>query len=282
MECLSFKRLKAPCHWLRYHLLLYCVASLRSPHRPWLYSRKPESIRKLMSGFVPWKEYLGVGLFRHGSGAYAYTTDETALDADGSLFAYHPDNIGRDDLRFASWPSGDEDWRSILVSDPDDPTRPFMQNDGPAKGFFLSMTTLRCSFGSPTDPLTYVNSETIPYIVFPVDFLKIQGVGGFGDLGMARNLSNGRSSWAIVADQGPAGHPLGEISLQLAENLGGARVNPRNGDGIAPGPVEYMVFPNSRLSPPWPQSADALEATASRHFSTVGGWGTRISNGSNL
>jgi hypothetical protein len=64
-------------------------------------------------GFEPWTGYLGTQLARHDSGAYTYTTDHVALDADGSLFAYHPDNIGRDDLRFASWPTGDEDWRRM-------------------------------------------------------------------------------------------------------------------------------------------------------------------------
>ncbi len=217
-------------------------------------------------------EYRGVALVRHSSGAYAYTTDHIALDADGSLFAYHPDNIGRDDLRFASWPSGDEDWRSILVPDPVDPQRPYVQREGPAKGYFLSMTTLRCSVRVSTDPHAYVDSEVIPYLVFPADFLKIEGVGGFGDLAVARNLTNGSSSWAIVADQGPAHHPLGEISIRLAENLGGVSVNPRNGDGIAPGLVEYIVFPNSRFDPPWPQLAEALEATALRLFANIGGW----------
>lgn len=225
-----------------------------------------------MNGFAPWTEYRGIAFSRHASGVYAYTTDHTALDADGSLFAYHPDNIGRDDLRFASWPSGGEDWRSILVPDPGDPTRPYVQNEGPAKGYFLSMTTLRCLLSIPTDPRAYVDSEAIPYLVFPADFLKIEGAGGFGDLAVARNLSNARTSWAIVADQGPASHPLGEISLRLAENLGGVSVNPRNGNGIAPGPIKYIVFPNSRLDPPWPQTAEALEATALRLFATIGGW----------
>lgn len=225
-----------------------------------------------MSGFKPWTDYRGVALRRHASGAYTYTTDEIALDADGSLFAYHPDNIGRDDLRFASWPSGDEDWRWILVSDPSDPTRPYVQTEGPAKGYFLSMTTLRSADADPTDPRAYVDSELFPYLVFPVDFLRIDGVGGFGDLAMARNQSNGRCSWAIVADQGPAGHPLGEISLRLAENLGGTNVNPRNGDGIAPGCVEFMIFPDSRLFPPWPQSFAALQSAAKRAFEEVGGW----------
>lgn len=225
-----------------------------------------------MNGFEPWRDYRGVMLSRHRSGAYTYTTDHIALDADGSPFAYHPENIGRDDLRFASWPSGDEDWRWILVADPEDPTRPYVQREGPARGYFLSMTSLRSSCMSPTDPRAYVDSEAFPYIVFPQDFLEIEGVGGFGDLAMVRNRSNGRASWAIVADQGPTGHPLGEISLRLAENLGGVNVNPRNGDGIAPGDIQYIVFPSSRLDPPWPQTADALELASLRLFASIGGW----------
>jgi len=225
-----------------------------------------------MSGFEPWTEYLGTPIARHPCGAYTYVTDEIALDADGSPFAYHPDNIGRDDLRFASWPSGKEDWRSILVADPADPELPYVQNGGPAKGYFVSMTTLQSWVGKSTDPASYVDSEEIPYLVFPTDFLKIDGVGGFGDVAMVRNLSNGRTSWAVVADQGPSGHPLGEISLRLAENLGGVSPNPRNGEGIAPGTVQFVVFPNSRLSPPWPQTAEALELTARQLLDNAGGW----------
>lgn len=225
-----------------------------------------------MAGFVSWTEYCGVALSRHSSGAYLYATDHVALDADGSLFAYHPDNIGRDDLGFASWPSGSEDWRWILVADPDDPSRPYVQREGPAKGYFLSMTTLRCSSSSALDPACYVDSEKIPYIVFPAGFLAIEGVGDFGDLAMARNLANGLVSWAIVADQGPSTHPLGEISLALAENLGGVNVNPRNGEGIAPGTVQYMIFPGSRLVPPWPQSAERLEQAARALLAATGGW----------
>ena len=225
-----------------------------------------------METFVPWTAYRGVTLRRHRSGAYIYTTDHVALDADGSPFAYHPDNEGRDDLRFASWPSGDEDWRWILVADPAEPSRPYVQRDGPAKGYFLSMTTLRDVGGDTTNPSTYVDSEAVPYLVFPADFLKIDGVGGFGDLAMVRNLASGRESWAIVADQGPAPHPLGEMSLRLAEALGGKDPNPRNGDGIAPGAVAVMMFPGSRLDPPWPQDAAVLEATARRRFDELGGW----------
>ena len=225
-----------------------------------------------MSRFAPWTEYLGLPLVRHVSGAYSYTTDHVALDADGSLFAYHPGNTGRDDLAFASWPSGDEDWRSILVADPAQPERPYVQSSGPAEGYFLSMTTLQALDGSSTDPATYVDSEATPYLVFPGDFLRIEGVGGFGDLAMVRNLFNARESWAIVADQAPASHRLGEISIRLAETLGGVNVNPRNGEGLAAGPVQYVVFPNSRLDPPWPQTAEALGRTAHRLLEKIGGW----------
>lgn len=228
-----------------------------------------------MSAFEPWTEYLGLKLARHASGAYTYITEDIALDADGSLFAYHPDNIGRDDLRFASWPIGDEDWRSILVADPHDPHRPYVQSEGPARGYFLSMTTLRSSVGSATEPDTYVDSEEIPYLVFPAGLLRIGGVGGFGDVAMVRHLATGHTSWAVVADQGPENHPLGEISLGLAERLGGVYVNPRNGDGIAPGPVQFVVFPNSRREPPWPQTAEVLEHTARRLLESIGGWPRR-------
>lgn len=223
--------------------------------------------------FAPWTDYVAVPLLRDtGSGAYIYTTDHMALDADGSLFAYHPDNKGRDDLGFASWPSGDEDWRWILVADPADPSRPWVQRHGPAAGYFLSMTTLRNPLGDVTDPASYVDSEAIPYLVFPANFLQIEGVGGFGDVAMARSLATGKQTWAVIADQGPAPHPLGEVSLALCEALGGVHPNPRDGEGIPPGPYQYMVFPNSRLDPPWPQSAAALEAKARTLFAQAGGW----------
>lgn len=225
-----------------------------------------------MSRFVHWQEYRGTEILRHRSGAYSYTTDHVALDADGSPFAYHPENIGRDDLHFASWPKGEEDWRWILVADPSDPDRPYVQRSGPAKGYFLSMTSLRSAQGSPTDPGTYVDSEAVPYLVFPGDFLRVEGVGSFGDLAMARNLANGRESWAIVADQAPASHPLGEMSMRLAESLGGVNVNPRNGEGIAPGAIQYLIFPCSRLDPPWPQSLEALAKRANELFDAIGGW----------
>ena len=228
--------------------------------------------KEIAMRFAEWTDYRGVALRRHGSGAYCYTTDHLALDADGSLFAYRPDNKGRDDLGFASWPSGDEDWRWILVADPDDPARPFVQRDGPAEGYFLSMTTLRDPAGVATDPACYVDSEAIPYLVFPANFLKIEGVGGFGDVAMARNLRTGDESWAVVADQGPAPHRLGEVSLKLCEGLGGTHPNPRNGDGIAPGPYQYLVFPGSRLDPIWPQPAESLEARARTLFDAIGGW----------
>jgi hypothetical protein len=223
--------------------------------------------------FEPWTSYCGVELRRDpASTAYVYTTDHMALDADGSLFAYHPDNKGRDDLGFASWPSGDEDWRWILVADPVDPTRPWVQPNGAAKGYFLSMTTLRDPHGAATDPASYVDSETVPYLVFPANFLKIDCIGGFGDLAIARNLASGEESWAVVADQGPAPHPLGEISLRLCEALGGVDPDPRNGDGIPPGPYQYLIFPGSRLDPPWPQPNAALEAQALALFDQAGGW----------
>lgn len=43
-------------------------------------------------------------------------------------------------------------------------------------------------------------SEPFPYLALPANFLKLEGVGGFRDLAVARNLAVRRMSWAIIAD----------------------------------------------------------------------------------
>jgi hypothetical protein len=60
---------------------------------------------------------------------------------------------------------------------------------------------------------------------------------------------NGQESAAIVADVGPRNDPLGEVSIRLAENLGGHNVNPRNGAGMPTGRFAYVVFPRSKATP---------------------------------
>lgn len=204
------------------------------------------------------------------SESYFYATDRMAIDADGAPNAYHPQDRGIDALSNGGFPHGA--WKSIIVTDPANPRQPFVQTSGPFAGFFVSKTTLQDPSKNETDPTRYVDSTQVPYIVFPGNFHALRGTGTMGDFAMVRNLRNHKVSVAIVADVGPRSAPLGELSIRLAENLGGVNVNPRNGSGMPRGPFLYVVFPKSRLMPKWPVSAARMVGTGDAVLAAMGGW----------
>jgi len=204
------------------------------------------------------------------STAYFYMTERMAIDADGAPNAYHPDDQGIDALANAGFPGAG--WKSILVVDPLDPTKPFVQREGRFAGFFLSKTALQASSRADTDRRRYVDSTEIPYVVFPGAFHALNGTGTLGDLAVVRNLHNNRVTPAIVADIGPHHAPVGEVSVRLAENLGGAHVNPRNGAGMPKGPFLYVLFPKSRSTPAWPVTIERIDTVATAALSALGGW----------
>lgn len=81
-----------------------------------------------------WFTYRGTEIFHVGdTGAYSYKTGHVELDADGCPRAYHPDDTGLDFLANAGFPHGG--WRSVLVVDPQDPSRPFVQQGRPRASF---------------------------------------------------------------------------------------------------------------------------------------------------
>jgi hypothetical protein len=205
-----------------------------------------------------------------GSNAIFYVTERMAIDADGAPNAYHPQDKGIDALANAGFPHGG--WKSILAVDPRDSTKPFVQTSGALAGFFVSKTTLQDPTRDETDPGRYVDSTQIPYVVFPGAFHAVTGTGSMGDLAMVRNLRNNKVTAAIVADIGPRNAPLGEVSIRLAENLGGASVNPRNGRGMPDGPFLYVLFPGTRSTPRWPLTMERIDALAISALTAIGGW----------
>jgi len=217
------------------------------------------------------REYQGTKLFRlPDSTAYFYVVNRMAVDADGAPNAYHPQNRGIDALANAGFPNGA--WRSILVVDPRHPDRPFVQPDGEFAGFFVSMTTLQDLTLPATDIHRYVDATRIPYLVFPGAFFALPGTGDFGDIAVGRQIRSGKESPAIVADKGPRNAPLGEVSIRLAENLGGSNVSPRTGRGVPRGPFLYVVFPKSKPSPRWPLTLEQIQQRAQNLLAALGGW----------
>jgi hypothetical protein len=227
-------------------------------------------------GASPWMSYQGVKIKKlPSSNAYFFVTSHMAIDADGAPNAYHPRDTGIDALANAGFPSGG--WKGVLVEDPNFPGKPYVQTGGAFKGYFIAKTTLEDKKLPVTDTNRYVDSTSIPYMVFPGAFEKMFGTGTFGDLGIVRNLKNGKESAFIVADRGPKNAPLGEVSIQLAENLGGISVNPRNGSGMPKGPFLYVLFPKTKSIAPWPISAATLNLQSNNLLSSIGGWANILS-----
>lgn len=91
--------------------------------------------------------------------------------------------------------------------------------EGPFKGFFGSLTTLRNGLaGSAAGECQVddqVNSTTIPSLVLPGGDNALRRNGArIGDLVITHNPANGVTQTAIIADSGPADH-LGEGSVAL-------------------------------------------------------------------
>lgn len=221
--------------------------------------------------FKPWSNYQSSSLWQHKNmSAYVFASKHLNVDADGAPNAYHPKDIGIDYLANAGYPNSSW-WSSVLVADPRDATRAYVQGEGAFAGYFISKTSLQDKSKASTDPSRYVDATKIPYLVFPGKFLRKKGSGRLGDIGVALNLSNGKSSPFVVADIGPSSASLGEISIALAENLGGQRVNPKNGAGAPHGRILYVVFPHSSKQYPWPLKLEDLQKHAQQLLAQAGG-----------
>lgn len=219
--------------------------------------------------FLEWKIYAGTKLMiLPDSSAYVFECTHVAIDADGAPNAYHPDDIGLDYLANAGYP--DRSWTSILVEDPSAPGHPYTQPTGEFAGYFVSKTTLENRSKAEIDPARYVDSRKVPYFVFPDEIYRMKGTGGPGDLGFAINLAtHGRTAF-VVGDLGP-NEPMAEVSIALAERLGGENVNPRNASGAPQGKILYVIFPYSKKTYPWPLAVEEMEEIVDRLLDSIGG-----------
>lgn len=154
------------------------------------------------------------------------------IDADGAPNAYHPDDMGLDELANAGEPGL---WNGIITDLEGAPL--IQQADDPFPGFYISCTSLEDESKHFTDPSRYVDATTIPYVVLPDDVAEQAGLR-LGDFAVVTNLRNGNSSFAIYADIGT----LGEGSVALADALG-ISSNARHG-GASDG-IMYVLFPGS-------------------------------------
>jgi hypothetical protein len=192
-----------------------------------------------------------------GNQAFFFVSGMT-IDADGAPNAYHPDNIGLDDLANAGGPGH---WDGIMT---DDDGNPLVQgSDDPFPGYYVSCTSLSDRTKPRNDPTRYVDASKIPYIVLPRE-LAAQGGARLGDFAVVVNLRNGKSAYAIFADVGT----FGEGSIALANNLGiwsDARQGGRRGGLL------YLVFPGSGNRQP--RTVEEIQSETEKLLQDWGGLG---------
>jgi hypothetical protein len=162
-----------------------------------------------------------------------------AIDADGSPRAYHPEpGQGLDNLENAG---REGNWWALVTDNGESYGKPVLQDEqDPYPGYYISMTALTDRRYPDNDPRKYVNAETIPYFVMPLDLMRKTGTQK-GDLAYVFNRKTQKGHAAILADVTPS-FRLGEGSIYLAKQLG-INDNARTG-GQADG-VVYFVFPFS-------------------------------------
>ncbi len=182
-----------------------------------------------------------------------------SIDADGAPNAYHPDNLGLDDLANAGAPGS---WSGLAVDKNGDPL--IQGSTDPFPGYYVSVTDLSDHSRAATDPTRYVDASQIPYIVLP-EGAETQMGAHLGDFTMVFNLENGESSPAIFADTGPSDR-IGEGSVALADDLG-LWADARSG-GTTRG-ILYLVFPGSGNGNPRP--IQEISAEAENQFKLWGG-----------
>jgi len=178
----------------------------------------------------------GFDVYIHNpSGATMYRA-KMYIDSDGSPRSYGPSNTGLDWTANAGYPGN---WWALVTDAAGDPI--IQTASDPYPGMYVSTTSLVDSHYGTTNPLRYVNSETVPFIAMPTNVLASGGIH-VGDVGYVYNTTTGQSCFAIYADAGNT-TSIGEGSIYLASQIG---VDPdvRYG-GTSLGIIDYVVFPNS-------------------------------------
>jgi len=186
-----------------------------------------------------------------------------AVDADGALRAYHPDNrLGLDTIEHAGHPGN---WWALVTDTGKTSGHPVVQRkNDPAPGYYISMTSLfDASNPNERDPRRFIDAANIPYVVLPPVGFKHAKLGDFATV---VNLRNGKVAGAIVADESAPELKMGEGSIALANALG-IDSDPRTG-GIEHG-IAYVVYPGSGNGNP--RGSNDIASICRRHFEPWGG-----------
>ncbi len=151
---------------------------------------------------------------------------DMSVDVDGAHHSYRLDNKkppALDDIHAsAGYPDGS--WENVLVPDPANPSKPFVDS----LGFCVSMTSYyRAAFHDRTDRRRWVDAETVPYMVLPGSVRNACKGVVLGCRARMTRITDGLMLEGVYADS--SGSNIGECSVAAAK-VYGEEWNANNGD----------------------------------------------------
>jgi hypothetical protein len=160
-----------------------------------------------------------------------------AVDVDGSRNSYRLDNnpkLALDDIHAsAGYPQGD--WWNVLVRDPKQPSKPYVDQEG----YCISMTSYQRDGYSSLDRRRYLDAAVVRYIVAPGIVRKLcTGIL----LGCHARIINTMTKKVVEGVMGDfSGYSIGEAALATARHFN-PQLSARNGEDKRI--YRYEFFPN--------------------------------------
>jgi hypothetical protein len=150
--------------------------------------------------------------------------------------------------------------------------RPCVIRGGEYAGYFVSTTSLTADPSKDVcDPARWLDSNRVPFAIYPGHRnFTARGVDT-GDIVVIRNRANGRISYGLIGDRGPA-WGLGEVSLAFASDLrGGAPLPKTRRETYAFGVPQSQVLILSNAKVQRPFTVERIRAAGERAFADWGG-----------
>jgi len=150
--------------------------------------------------------------------------------------------------------------------------RPCIIPAGKYAGYFVSTTSLPADSRKPVcDPRHWLDSNSVPFAIYPGHRNFTSRGVGTGDLVVIRNPATGRFAYGIIGDRGPA-WGLGEVSLAFASDLrGGAPLPTTRRETYRYGlpNSQVLILSNSNMREPY--TPERIKAEAEKAFRAWGG-----------
>jgi hypothetical protein len=170
------------------------------------------------------KTIQGVEVWQDDDKRVHYVAD-MSVDVDGARTSYRLDNKkppALDDIHAsAGYPDGS--WENVLVPDPVDRSKPFVDS----LGFCVSMTSYWWEGFGKTDRRRWVDAEAVPYMVLPGSIRNLCEGVVLGCRARVIRTTDGLTCEGVYADS--SGSNIGELSV-CAAKVYGDQWNANNGD----------------------------------------------------